>query len=216
MAAADATPKQFLLLAGKPVLCRAVDAFAAHNEVTGIIVVCPAEFESKTQAVLKDYNCEKVISVVAGGDTRQASSFNGIKALACDADDIVLIHDAARPFVSETTITDCIVKTKFCGAAAAYVPVTDTVTEIRDGLVVAVLQRDNLFFAQTPQGFKYSIIRNAHELAIERGEYDATDDIALVLASGAKAAASGGAAENFKITTQQDYERACRIADNSK
>lgn len=207
-------PKQFLMLGRKPLIAWSVDTFESSESIDGITIVVPKEFAEKTKKLARELKWGKIIGIAEGGATRQASSKNGIDSLACEDDDILLLHDAARPFVKQETIRDCISVAKEYGAAASYVPVSDTIAEIRNGQVTGILPRETLYSAQTPQAFRCGIIRQAHAAAASMGEHSATDDVSLVLAAGFPAAAAQGDPNNFKITGAEDYARAEQAVKN--
>lgn len=209
-------PKQFLMLGKKPLLRWSLDAFTACGAVEGIVIVCPEEETARVESLLDAPSRAKILAIVLGGKTRQLSSKNAVNAIhsiPCAENDIVIIHDAARPFVSQKIITECIVKAKETGAAGAYIPATDTIAEISGSMIASIPPREKLYYTQTPQAFRAQLIKESHELAEERGETSATDDISLVLAAGYRAAVSEGSPLNIKITTRFDYDAAIQTAE---
>lgn len=205
------TPKQFLPLGGKPVIAWSLDLCESLEEIDRILLVSPEEFMEEARTIAAARGVKKIMKYIPGGATRQESAYNAMTALPFDGEDILLFHDVARPFMRPELVRQCIAETARYGAAAIYVPVTDTIAEIRDGFVVSIPPRDTLFRAQTPQGFRYTIISKAHEAC--RDSATATDDVSLVIAAGFRTRMIEGDDSNFKITTDLDYQTACRMAD---
>ena len=123
----------------------------------------------------------KVLKITAGGATRQESAWNALNCHDFHENDILLFHDAARPFVTAEIIANCITEARNTGACGVYIPATDTITEIIDTRVRAIPPREHLYQTQTPQAFRYGVIRRAHELARSSGSGTATDDVSLVM-----------------------------------
>jgi len=196
--------KQYLEICGKPVLARTLQVFEECriiNEV--VLVVNENEILYCKQNIIEEFGFEKVKILVAGGLERQASVYNGLIEIdkRCD---IVLIHDGARPFVNEKSITDSIYAAYEFGASCAAVPVKDTVKRSdKDDFVVETLDRNALWLIQTPQTFRYGLIMNAHRKALEDG-FIGTDDAALVERLGHKPKLVMGGYDNIKITTRED------------
>lgn len=201
-------PKQFLDLAGRPVIAWSMESFAAVEGLAGIILVGPEDKLARMESIAMEYGHGLVRAIVAGGDTRQDSSWNGLSALPFDGDDIVLIHDAARPFIEPAAILECVMEARVHGAAAVYVRATDTVAEGADGFVRAIPSRESLYYAQTPQCFRFSLIRDAHAKARAAGVDSATDDVRLALDAGHRVKIVEGDARNMKITSAFDLETA--------
>ncbi|HSV95489.1 MAG TPA: 2-C-methyl-D-erythritol 4-phosphate cytidylyltransferase [Spirochaetota bacterium] len=201
-------PKQFLDLAGMPVLAWSMEAFAAAGGLAGMVLVGPDGRLARMESIAAAHGRGLVRAVVPGGATRQGSSWNGLMALPFDGDDIVLIHDAARPFITPATILECVGAARVHGAAAVYVRATDTVAEGADGFVRAIPSRECLYYAQTPQCFRYALIRGAHERARAEGIDSSTDDVRLALDAGHRVRIVSGDAGNMKITTAFDLEAA--------
>jgi 2-C-methyl-D-erythritol 4-phosphate cytidylyltransferase len=206
------TPKQFLDLGGMPVIAWSMRAAAAVKEVSGLILVCPGNERARVESIAGRHGTNLVRAIVAGGETRQGSVWNALSALPFADDDILLFHDAARPFIGPGIISRCAAETAIHGAAAVYVKATDTVTRVDGGFVTSIPPREGLFAAQTPQGFRYSVIRAAHEQARAAGVFDASDDVRLVMESGVKVKTVEGEYRNLKITTAFDYEVARMVA----
>jgi 2-C-methyl-D-erythritol 4-phosphate cytidylyltransferase / 2-C-methyl-D-erythritol 2,4-cyclodiphosphate synthase len=199
-------PKQYCLLAGKPVLARTAAAFAQHPFVTIIqAVIHPDDAAFYAKAVGSSQ--QKWLPPVSGGATRQASVLAGLEALGAQNPDIVLIHDAARPFVSPELISRAILAAQDHGAAVPGAPVTDTVISIAEGVVTAAHDRKALRAVQTPQAFRFGLILAAHRAAATIRS-DHTDDGNVALAAGHPVHVFEGDTANVKITTQDDMARA--------
>ena len=198
-------PKQYRTLAGRPVIARALKPFCTHPDV---FAVQPVTNPDDTALFNEAVAGLDVRPAVGGGATRQASVRAGQEALAALAPDIVLIHDAARPFVTPGLISRAIVAAGQTGAALPVVAINDTVKEINAaGEVVATPDRAKLRIAQTPQAFRYDVILDAHRRAAQGGRDDFTDDAAIAEWAGLTVATFEGDAANMKLTTPDDFAR---------
>jgi len=204
--------KQYIKINGESVLSRTIRAFEESGLIDEIILVVNREeiLFCKSEIIdTKGYN--KVASIVAGGQDRQESVYNGLKEVGRD-NAIVLIHDGARPFIDNATIDNCIEGAIAYEAVCAAVPVKDTVkTADRDGFIAFTLDRSALWSVQTPQAFKLELIARAHEEANNEG-FRGTDDAVLVERLGKKVKLVMGSYENIKITTREDLLFAEAIA----
>lgn len=206
-------PKQFFEVGGKTLLEHSVEAFERHSEINSIIIVAHPDFLERTLELVGSY--KKVIKVISGGATRQESSYKGVFSI--DEADNVLIHDSVRAFVSQDVISACIAGLKLHDAVCAAVETSDTILELNEnGQIISVPQRDFLRCAQTPQCFKLSLIKQAHEFALQRG-IKVTDDCGLVLTSNlAGVYTVCGSPENMKITYPKDLILARLVYDEKK
>lgn len=196
--------KQYLLLDGKPILAHTLELFQKADFIDEIFVVVPAEeIEYCRVQVVEKYGIEKVRQIVAGGAERQDSVLNGLRALDCAADDVVLIHDGVRPFVPISVVQHSIEMAHEHDGALVAVPVKDTVKIVRDAFVASTPPRNSLWLAQTPQTFRYKVIRAAHERAAME-EFSGTDDASLLERIGGKVHVVIGDYRNIKITTPDD------------
>jgi 2-C-methyl-D-erythritol 4-phosphate cytidylyltransferase/2-C-methyl-D-erythritol 2,4-cyclodiphosphate synthase len=204
-----AVPKQLLSVGGRSILERSVDAFAHHPSVADTIVVLPPHLAAAPPEWLTARAPR--VRVVAGGERRQDSVANGFDAVD-GASDVVLVHDAARPFVSEDVISRVIEAAASHGAAIAAVPVRDTVKRVEaqssDRVIVETIPRESLYLAQTPQGFATDVLRDA--VALGRSGVEATDEAALAERAGHHVLIVDGSQSNVKITTPEDLESAGR------
>ena len=196
-------PKQLLEIGGRPILQQTVDAFVSHPRVSEVIVAVPAALVSAPPAWLSG------VKVIQGGATRQASVANAFDAVASDSQ-IVLVHDAARPFVGADVISRAIDGAHVHGAAIVAVPVHDTVKRVdrtnAAPVIVETLSRDTIYMAQTPQAFKRDVLAKA--VAVGRSGIEATDEAALAERAGYSVHIVPGDAANVKITTAADLDAA--------
>jgi 2-C-methyl-D-erythritol 4-phosphate cytidylyltransferase len=209
-----APSKQFTELGGTPILLHTLRKFAASPEVSEIYVALRkneiAPFRARLEREAKDV-LDKEVKVVEGGEHRQQSVANAIAAVSAAADDVVLVHDAVRPFVTAEIIRAVIQAAQKYGAAIAGLPALDTVKQVErtaEGAVItATLPRERVVMAQTPQGFRYGVIKKAFDEARADG-FVGTDEAALVERSGHPVAVVMGSPQNIKITTPADLELA--------
>lgn len=202
--------KQFLNLKGKPILFYTLEAFQKSGIIDEIVLVTSEEhIEYCKKDIVEKYGLNKVTNIVAGGAERQGSVYNGLCALTnCD---IVLIHDAARPFVDDKLIMEGVEYAKTYGACACGVRPKDTI-KIKDekNFSIETPDRSNLFAVQTPQCFEYNLIFNCHKKVIE-DKIKVTDDTMVVEKYGNKVYLYEGSYNNIKITTPEDLIVAERI-----
>lgn len=196
--------KQYLLLAGKPILAHTLELFQRADFIDEICLVVPAEeIEYCRIHVVERYGIEKVGRIVAGGNERQYSVLNGLRSLDCGDDDVVLIHDGVRPFVPLSVVQRSVEMALEHDGALVAVPVKDTVKIVKDAFVTSTPARKALWLAQTPQTFRYRVIRSAHERAETEG-FIGTDDASLLERIGKKVHVVIGDYRNIKITTPED------------
>jgi len=206
--------KQFTELGGTPILIHTLRQFAASAEVSEIYVALRANeidsFRARLEKEAKDVLKKKVI-LVEGGEHRQHSVANALATISAAADDVVLVHDAVRPFVTPEIIHDVIQAAQKHGAAIAGLPAVDTVKQVdrtSDGaLVTATIPRERIVMAQTPQGFRYAVLEKAFDEATADG-FVGTDEASLVERSGHQVAVVMGSPRNIKITAPADMELA--------
>ncbi len=203
-------PKQYSLLNGVSILRRTVLAFLNHPRISSVTVVIHADDDDLYMAAMKGLPA-KLTMPLAGGTTRQDSVRLGLEGLVAQGHDAVLIHDAARPFVSEEVISGIIDALAKAPGAIAALPVTDTLKEEAPGLLVArTISRDRLWRAQTPQGFRFNAILDAHRAAHTQKAGGMTDDAAIAEWAGLRVAIAPGSEANIKLTTIEDLAMAER------
>ena len=193
--------KIFMDILGKPCLVHTLEAFQSSSVVDGIIVVTKNEYINEVNRLCKEYEIDKLKSVTEGGNSRAASVLCGV-ALAKDFD-VILIHDGARPIVSEKLILDVSLAAAEYGAAIPCLAVKDTIKVAQDGFVVTTPNRSTLYAVQTPQGFTRSLYEKAAD--VFDGDFETvTDDSMLFEAAGYRVKTVDGEYRNIKITTDSD------------
>lgn len=201
----SATPKQFLPLAGKPLILHALAAFEQHPQIHGIVIVSGEDWSGRVKYLVEQAGMKKVKAVVSGGATRRESSFRGLSALreTYSDQDIVLIHDAARPLVSGALISRCITATETHGACTAAIPARDTILVSVDGKTTErIPDRNTLYAVQTPQAFRLGAIYEAHRSY--PAKLEATDDAGILVAQGHRVGIAEGEVRNLKVTSVED------------
>jgi len=200
--------KQFAYLRAKPVLEWTLERFEAHPEVDAVVLVLPDEED------LKHYRMRyaKILDIVRGGERRQDSVWQGFRLLSASAPEIVLVHDGARPLVSADLISRVVAAARADGAAVPVLALEDTIKEVRDGRVAGTVDRTFLVRAQTPQGFRYEILKKALDAA-RHDRFYGTDEAALAERAGIPVTAVAGDPRNIKITTPIDIPIAEALLD---
>ena len=199
-----AAPKQLLLLGGEPILKRSVDAYRRCELVSDLVVALPSDLARTPPAYL--FSGPKPITIVEGGERRRDSVARAFARVSAGAE-IVVIHDAARPLVTDAVIQRTVAAAAECGAAIAALRAQDTVKRAGSGgAITATLPRDEIFLAQTPQAFRIGILKEALEIG-----GDATDEAMLAEQAGHVVRVVDGDARNLKITTPDDLAAAERL-----
>jgi 2-C-methyl-D-erythritol 4-phosphate cytidylyltransferase len=209
------TPKQFLTLADVPVLVHSLRAFLAVERVTTIYVAVRATEIDRVSAQVAEYGIDERVHVVKGGDQRQQSVANALARLVADSgcidDDIVLVHDAARPLIDADTINRTIDAVAEHGAAIVGLPAVDTIKQVErtahGALVTATIPRERIVQAQTPQGARCTLLQQVFAEAAADG-FIGTDEASLLERAGIPVSVVPGKAKNFKITQHGDLELA--------
>ncbi|MBX7219430.1 MAG: 2-C-methyl-D-erythritol 4-phosphate cytidylyltransferase [Blastocatellia bacterium] len=194
--------KQFLELAGIPIIIRTLRHLATCPELDRIIVAVPAVDLAACQELLTEWKFEKPWLVVTGGKERQDSVREALMAAPAETE-YVVVHDAVRPFISAQLVTESLTAARAFRAVVVGHQVTDTVKQVQDGLVVATPPRETLFAVQTPQVFEAQLLRTAHERALAEG-WRVTDDAMLVEKLGLPVRIVPGPIHNLKITHPRD------------
>ena len=197
-------PKQYLPLGDRTVLRISVEAFLALEAVTQVIVVLHPDDRALYETAMSGVPDMRVLPAVAGAETRAGSVRNGLEALAAHTPSKVLIHDAARPFITEKVITEVIETLDQTAGACVGVPVVDAMWRSDGAGGLESVSRDNLWRAQTPQGFRFDAILAAHQSHDGSG----ADDVAVAVEAGLAVTFVRGSDGNYKITTSEDYARA--------
>ena len=204
------TPKQFSLVNNIPLFMYSVDAFLSVEEINEIYLVCSKEYLDFAAKYFKNPCKTRLKSIILGGSTRQESVKNAIDFLYENhgENDVILIHDSARPFVSKGIILENLSAIRKCDAITTADNVYDTVIESENNLEISEYKnREKLYVIQTPQTFKLKTIYEAHKYALENN-IEATDDTKLVKQQGKEIQVVKGSRNNFKVTTKEDLELA--------
>ncbi|SCW73408.1 2-C-methyl-D-erythritol 4-phosphate cytidylyltransferase [Paenibacillus tianmuensis] len=195
--------KQYLLLDGKPILVHTLELFDRLEAVSDVVLVTGADDVERCRGYIETYGLRKVKRVIPGGKERQDSVYQGLLALD-GAVRWVMVHDGVRPFADREHIVACLDKAIETEAAVLAVPVKDTIKIVDgEGLIQATPDRRSLWAIQTPQAFRFSLLREAHERAREEG-FVGTDDAMLVERLGVRVAVVEADYYNIKITTPED------------
>ncbi len=202
-------PKQYMALAGRPIIAITLEKFNSCSLIDSIILVVPADsMDFCRKEIVEACNLHKVHNIVAGGARRQDSVRNGIESLNSDFD-FVVIHDGVRPFVPSDLIEEAVRAMEKDRAVITAVPAKDTIKKVNDhGLVVKTYERSLLWQVQTPQVFRFEDIKKAHERAETEGWNDITDDALLLEKMGIPVSVIMGSENNIKITTPHDMKLA--------
>ena len=196
-------PKQFLELAGTPIIFHTLKAFERCDAIQEIIVILAAVEIAGFLSLADKHDLRKLKAVVPGGATRAESVLHGLDVVDNATADIVAVHDAVRPFVTPDEIARTVQAAKLAGAAILVSTPVDTVKEVREGVVVRTLNRGALRKALTPQCFSYKLLRRAYEEA-DVSDPELTDESSLVERLGARIVTVEGSSRNIKITRQED------------
>ncbi|MBQ7449909.1 2-C-methyl-D-erythritol 4-phosphate cytidylyltransferase [bacterium] len=195
-------PKQFIKIKGKTLLEYSIEAFENHNDIDYIIVVISKEYRKRAEKLINKNCYKKIYALINGGELRKDSSYNGVFSIK-DKEANVLIHDCARPFVSDKIISDCVNTLKNHTAVGVAIPTTDTIIKVYKNIIKDIPKRDSLMRIQTPQCFRLSLIKKAHEMS--KNDADFTDDCGLVVKYNlADICIVEGNDSNFKITYPND------------
>lgn len=198
--------KQYLQLRDVPIVARTISVFQNSPLIDKIFVITPLdEIHYCRENIVEKYSLSKVVDIVSGGKERQNSVMNGLKAAAqiCSDDDVILIHDGVRPFVTEEMISDSIETARRYDGALVAVHAKDTIKVVDDGIVLETPARERLWQAQTPQSFRFCVINSCYCKGEVNG-VTATDDASLVEHFGGKVRIVSGSYRNIKITTPED------------
>ena len=202
-------PKQFMNVYEKPLIIYTLENFERHPEIDGILVVCLDGWHEVLKAYARQYGISKLKWVVDGGDDGQESTKKGVEALkdVCGTEDIILVHDAIRPFITPDVITDAITKCKQKGSGLSAVRCQETIVRTDDGKSgFEGIDRQEIMRVQTPQAYKYGKAKWAYEEADRRGIKGEVYINTLMLRLGERVYFSKGTDKNVKITTIEDLE----------
>lgn len=204
-------PKQFLELNGKPIIIYTLELFDNHPEIDGIVVACIERWIPFLKKMIRKFEINKVVEIVAGGKTGQESIYNGLCAAERFSkahnsnDDIVLIHDGVRPLITEDTISENIRVAKGKGNCITCVPATETFIINQPDGSLEIPNRSQCMIARAPQTFHLKDILSAHRKSIEQGKTDFIDSCGMMTYYGQRMNTIVGPMENIKITTPTDF-----------
>jgi 2-C-methyl-D-erythritol 4-phosphate cytidylyltransferase len=197
--------KQMLELGGVPLLVHTLRRFEACNVVDQVILVLQPNLTSEVLSLLPKHSLKKIVRVVGGGAERQDSVYRGLQVVSAESAGIVLVHDAARPFIRPDEIGAVIDRAESKGAAIMASPAVDTIKQVKQSTIRRTLNRQFIYYAQTPQAFRYAVIKEAYDRAFAEG-FRATDDAQLVERLGHKVSVVEGSQINIKITRPFDLK----------
>jgi 2-C-methyl-D-erythritol 4-phosphate cytidylyltransferase len=204
-------PKQFLEIAGVPILIHTLRAFAAIPDLASIVIAVRPTERERLLAHVAEHGYAGKVRVVEGGDSRQESVYNALRSLQCEPDDVVLVHDAVRPLIEPAVIRRVIEAVVKHSAAIVGLPAVDTIKQVErtsDGAIVtATIPREYIVQAQTPQGFRCGLLQKAFAEA-EADGFVGTDEASIVERAGAQVFVVAGSPSNIKITQPGDLELA--------
>lgn len=198
--------KQYLNLYGMPILARTISVFENSPLIDSVYLIIPAEeIPFCRKHVVEAYGFKKIAAIVPGGRERQNSVMNGLNAMQnhVSEDDVILIHDGVRPFVTDNMLFESIETARIHDGAVVAVPVKDTIKTVHGSIVIATPQRESMWQAQTPQSFRFGTIFKAGKYAEANG-LSCTDDASLVELNGGEVHIVRGDYRNIKITTPED------------
>ena len=202
-------PKQFLTVNDKPVIAYTMEAFQKHPDIDAIAVVCVEGWDSILSAYARQYGITKLKHIIPGGENGQSSIRNGVFELEKHyaPTDLVLIHDAIRPMVSQSIISGCIATAREHGSAIVTIPCQEAMLETDDQVsTCSSYPREKLKRTQTPQGFPIGAIANAHRRALEKGITNSVASCTMMVELGETIYFCAGSEKNIKLTTPDDME----------
>ncbi|MFZ7119661.1 MAG: 2-C-methyl-D-erythritol 4-phosphate cytidylyltransferase [Eubacteriaceae bacterium] len=199
-------PKQFMEFDGIPVIIHTLKVIEKCKRIDNIVIVMNQDYIDYTYELIEKYNINKDIDIVKGGESRQGSTFNGLMALKDYNPDIVVIHEAVRPFIDEELINETIDEAVKHGAVDVGVKTTDTMIQVEDGFITGMPDRAILYNGLMPQTFKYDLIVFAHLKAKQDKFDETTDDVRLIYRLGYPVKVVLGSYDNKKLTTKEDIE----------
>lgn len=202
-------PKQFLTVNERPVIVYTMEIFQHHPEIDEIVVICLQGWEKILQAYANQFNITKLIRIVQGGESGQESIYNGISSLEKDhsENDLILVHDGNRPFLSSKMISDCIRTANQYGCSVAAIPCQEAMVLTDDGLIsTGNIDRTHLKRTQTPHGFTLGKMCELHRRAKEKGITNTTATCTLMMELGEPVYFYDGSEKNIKLTTLDDMD----------
>jgi len=197
-------PKQYVKVLGKELICYTLNVFQNCKLIDEIIIPANESYFDLLNQIKIDNNFSKISKIIKGGEVRQDSVYNGLSSKNFKYDDTIIVHDAARPLISDTLLESALLKSKKSDSLVVAIKARDTLIK-SDKSIIDHLDRSDIYYVQTPQIFKYNVLKKAFELAIENNFYG-TDESMLVTNAGFEVEIFDGEFKNFKITTKSDIE----------
>ena len=207
-------PKQYLKFSGKELIAYTLEVFQNNNLIDEITISAEPEYFSLLNEIKKKFNLTKIIKVVEGGEERQDSVYNALKAIKADDNDLIAVHDAARPLLPDNILTNAINTAKEKGNALVCLKARDTLLK-GDQVVREYVDRSEMYYVQTPQIFKYKDLMNAMKKAYEKN-FIGTDESMLIKELGIDINIVEGSMLNFKVTTATDIEMFKKLTISSQ
>jgi 2-C-methyl-D-erythritol 4-phosphate cytidylyltransferase len=204
-----ATPKQYLKVNGKEIIVYTLQTFQENKHINKILIAAEPEYFPLLLKLVKKYKLNKVKLIVEGGSTRQQSVYNAVLSSEADDNDLLVVHDAARALIPNEILTNSILSAKKNGNALVCIKAKDTLIKGKK-FVDEYLNRDEVYYVQTPQIFKYKELKRALDKA-HKEEFVGTDESMLIKRTGKKVNIVEGSVFNFKITTKEDVELLRRL-----
>jgi 2-C-methyl-D-erythritol 4-phosphate cytidylyltransferase len=198
------TPKQYLKIGGKELIAHTLETFQKNEFVNEIIVAVHPDYIKFLEKIKKKYNFSKISKIVKGGKERQDSVYNALLAIDAGKNDLIAVHDAARPLINQKTLTNAILTARRKGNALVCIEARDTLVKGTD-IVDSYIDRDEVYYVQTPQIFRYDDLMRAMQAAFAANLY-ATDESMLIQNLGLKINVVQGSLSNFKVTNADDIE----------
>lgn len=209
-----ATPKQYVRFHGKELIVYTLEVFQKCNLIDEIIIAAEPPYFSLLNKIIKDYNLTKITQIVEGGEERQDSVNSALKSIKADDNDLIAVHDAARPLLPENILTTAINTAKEKGNALVCLKAKDTLLK-GNQIVKEYIDRSEIYYVQTPQIFKYKDLMKAMKKAYEKN-FKGTDESMLVKELGIDINIVEGSALNFKVTTAIDIEMFEKLTSHNK
>lgn len=198
----NSLPKQYIRINGKEIIAYTLEVFQKCGLIDEIIIAAQKNYFNLLQTIKKNYSLSKISKIVEGGEERQHSVFNALKSINAKNDDLIVVHDAVRPLLSTGILTNAIETAKRSGSAIVAVKAKDTLIKGTDS-VLSYIDRQDVYYAQTPQVFQYKILSDAMNKA-EKENFIGTDESMLAHRAGYKVDIVSGSSLNFKITNEDD------------
>ncbi len=200
----QSTPKQYIKFAGKELIIYALEVFQKNKLIDEIIVSAHPDYFPLLEKIKKKYKLTKITKIVQGGKERQDSVYNALKAIRADKNDLIAVHDAARPLLPQKVLTNAVLTASKKGNALVCIKAKDTLIK-GTNIVESYIDREEVFYVQTPQIFRHNALMRAMETAYASDFY-ATDDSMLIKNLGMKINIVDGTISNFKVTDREDMD----------